>query len=44
MGALWERFNDEEPPQIPQVAVFDGEEITEVVNSEVRLPIDHSSM
>jgi hypothetical protein len=36
-GALWERFNDEEPPEIPQVTVFDGEEITEIVNSEVHL-------
>jgi hypothetical protein len=37
VGALWEQFNDEEPLQIPQVTVFDGEEITEVANSEVRL-------
>jgi hypothetical protein len=35
--ALWDRFNDDAPPTIPQLTVFDGEEITEIVNSEVHL-------
>jgi hypothetical protein len=35
--ALWDRFNDDAPPEIPQLTVFDGEEITEIVNSEVHL-------
>jgi hypothetical protein len=36
-SALWERFNEEEAPAIPQLTVFDGEEITEIVNSDVHL-------
>jgi hypothetical protein len=34
-GALWDRFNSEEAPPLPQLTVFDGNDITEVVNSEV---------
>jgi hypothetical protein len=34
-AALWDRFNEDAPPPIPQVTVFDGEEITEIVNSDV---------
>jgi hypothetical protein len=34
---LWDRFNAEAPPPIPQVTVYDGQEITEIVNSEVHL-------
>jgi hypothetical protein len=33
--ALWDRFNSEEAPPLPQLTVFDGSDITEVVNSEV---------
>jgi hypothetical protein len=36
-AALWERFNEDAPPEIPQLTVFDGSEISEVVNSEVHL-------
>jgi hypothetical protein len=36
-SALWERFNTEEALEIPQLIVFDGEEITEIVNSDVHL-------
>jgi hypothetical protein len=36
-GALWERFNDQAPIALPQLTVFDGNEITEVVNSDVHL-------
>jgi hypothetical protein len=36
-AALWDRFNDDAPPEIPQLTVFNGEEITEIVNSEVHL-------
>jgi hypothetical protein len=36
-GALWERFNEEAPPEIPQLTVYDGQEITEVVNSDIHL-------
>ncbi len=36
-AALWDRFNAEAPPPIPQVTVYDGQEITEIVNSEVHL-------
>ncbi len=36
-SALWERFNEEEAPAIPQLTVFDGEELTEIVNSDVHL-------
>jgi hypothetical protein len=39
-SALWERFNEEEAPPIPQLTVFDGEEITEIVNSDVHLTSD----
>jgi hypothetical protein len=34
---LWQRFNEGAAPLIPQVTVFDGDEIREVVNSEVHL-------
>ncbi len=36
-SALWERFNPEEAPPLPQLTVFDGNDITEVVSSEVHL-------
>jgi hypothetical protein len=36
-AALWDRFNDEAAPELPQLTVFDGETITEVVNSDVHL-------
>ncbi len=36
-GALWERFNDDAPPIIPQLTVFDGTDITEIINSDVHL-------
>jgi hypothetical protein len=36
-AALWERFNEEAPPEIPQLTVFNGQEITELVNSDIHL-------
>jgi hypothetical protein len=36
-AALWDRFNEEAAPPIPQLTLFDGEEITELVNSDVHL-------
>jgi hypothetical protein len=36
-AALWERFNHDTPPAIPQLTVFDGNDITEIVNSDVHL-------
>jgi hypothetical protein len=36
-AALWERFNTEAPPVIPQLTTYNGSEITETVNSDVHL-------
>lgn len=36
-AALWDRFNHDVPPPIPQITIYDGAEITEVVNSEIHL-------
>jgi hypothetical protein len=36
-GALWERFNEEAPPPLPQLMVYNGQEITEEVISDIHL-------
>jgi hypothetical protein len=36
-AALWERFNEEAPPEIPQLTVYNGQSVTEIANSGVHL-------